>query len=176
MTNATTTGTTGTTGTAAQRRQLVMFETGGEHFAADIFAVERVLRYTPPRLVPNAAGWLRGVIEHAGATIPVIDLRERLGLAPATPTESSRILVVRVGDDRIGVTVDTVHAVKTVDAAGIEAPPAIYRGLAKDYLEGVVRQDGEIFVVLATDRLLTSTERIEMARAMAPGTEGAQDG
>lgn len=161
------------TGTAATRRQLVMFEAGGEHFAADIFAVERVLRYTPPHLLPNAAGWLRGVIEHAGAAIPVIDLRERLGLASATPTESSRILVVTVGEDRIGVTVDKVHAVHTVEATGIEPPPAIYRGLAKDYLEGVVRQDGEIFVVLATDRLLTSTERIEMARAVAAGaTDG----
>jgi chemotaxis signal transduction protein len=63
-----------------------------------------------------------------------------------------------------------------VEAGGIEPPPAIYRGLAKDYLEGVVRQGGEIFVVLATDRLLTSTERIEMAQAMAHGTPGAKDG
>ncbi len=158
---------------ATGRRQLVVFEAGGEQFAADIFAVERVLRYAPPRLLPNAAGWLRGVLDHAGATIPVIDLRERLGLAPATPTDASRILVVRVGEERVGVTVDTVHAVRTVDAAGIEAPPAIYRGLAKEYLEGVVRQGGDLFVVLATDRLLTSTERIEMARAMAQGTQGA---
>jgi chemotaxis signal transduction protein len=68
------------------------------------------------------------------------------------------------------VTVDVVHAVHTVESAAIEPPPAIYRGLAKEYLEGVVRQGGEIFVVLATDRLLTSTERIEMARAMGNGT------
>lgn len=166
-------------GTAAARRQLVTFEAGGEHFAADIFAVERVLRYAPPRLLPNAAGWLRGVIEHAGATIPVIDLRERLGLAAAEPTGASRILVVVAGSERIGVTVDAVHAVKTVEASGIEAPPAIYRGLAKEYLEGVVRQGGEIHVVLATDKLLNSTERIEMARAMAQGSDGsagAQDG
>lgn len=166
-----------TSGTAAARRQLVTFETAGELFAADIFAVERVLRYSPPRVLPNAAGWLKGVLEHAGTAIPVIDLRERLGLAGAPAGESSRILVVVAGDARIGVTVDTVHAVRTVEAAAIEAPPAIYRGLAKEYLEGVVRQDGEIFVVLATDRLLTSTERIEMGHAMAQATtEGAGHG
>jgi purine-binding chemotaxis protein CheW len=149
------------------RRQLVTFETAGEQFAADIFAVERVLRYAAPRLLPNAAGWLRGVIDHAGAAIPVVDLRERLGLAPGAIPEGARILVVAVDDARIGVTVDAVHAIRTVEAAAIEPPPAIYRGLARDYLEGIVRQDGELFIVLATARLLTSTERIEMAEMMA---------
>lgn len=162
-----------TTGTAAARRQLVTFESGGELFAADIFAVERVLRHAPPRLLPNnTAGWLKGVIEHAGATIPVIDLRERLGLSEDGKRENARVLVVAVGKERIGVIVDVVHAVRTVDAAAIEPPPAIYRGLAKEYLEGVVRQAGEIFVVLATDKLLTSTERIEMERAMAGAKHG----
>jgi purine-binding chemotaxis protein CheW len=162
-----------TGGTVTTRRQLVTFEAGGELFAADIFAVERVLRYTTPRVLPNAAGWLKGVIEHAGAAIPVVELRERLGLPGAAAGEGARILVVAVGEARIGVAVDAVHAVRTVEAAAIEPPPAIYRGLSKEYLEGVVRQGGEIFVVLATDKLLTSTERIEMARAMVPeGKDG----
>ena len=60
--------TTGST----ERRQFVTFEVAGELFAADIFAVERVLRYTAPRMLPNAAPWLRGVIAHGGAAIPLI--------------------------------------------------------------------------------------------------------
>ncbi|MCE9603186.1 MAG: chemotaxis protein CheW [Gemmatimonadetes bacterium] len=158
------------TGTAT-RRQLVTFAAGGELFAADIFSVERVLRHTPPRLLPNAAPWLRGVIEHAGTAIPVIDLRERLGLGAAETPAGARILVVVVGDTRIGVTVDEVQAVRAIDPALIEPPPAIYRGLAREYLEGVARLDGELFVVLAITHLLDSTERIEMARALA--SEGA---
>ena len=154
----------------AARRQLVTFAAGGELFAVDIFAVERVLRHTAPRLLPNAAPWLRGVIEHAGSAIPVIDLRERLGLGVAETPEGSRILVVVVGDARVGVTVDEVLAVRAIDPALVEAPPAIYRGLAREYLEGVARLDGDLFVVLAAAHLLNSTERIEMARAMA--TEG----
>lgn len=154
-------------GAATGKRQLVTFATAGERFAADVFAVERVVRYAPPRVLPNSAGWLRGVLEHAGQAIPVVDLRERLGLGAAEPGPSARILVVTVGDTKVGVTVDEVLAVRTVEAAAVEPPPAIYKGLARDYLEGVVRHDGELYVVLATAHLLTSTERIEMARAMA---------
>lgn len=150
-----------------EKRQLVTFSAGGELFAADVFAVERVLRHAPPRMLPNAAPWLRGVIEHGGTAIPVIDLGERLGLGAGAMPETARILIVTVGDARVGVTVDEVLAVRAVDPAAIEPPPAIYRGLSRDYLEGVARLDGELFVVLATARLLTSTERIEMAHALA---------
>lgn len=158
------------TAASAPRRQLVTFAAGGELFAVDIAAVERVLRYTAPRLLPNAASWLRGVIEYGGSALPVVDLRERLGLGAADAPAGARILVVKIGETRIGVTVDEVRAVRAVDPAAIDPPPAIYRGLAHEYLDGVARLDGEIFVVLATAHLLTSTERIEMARALA--TEG----
>ena len=39
----------------ADRRQLVTFAVADQRFAADIFAVERVLRYEVPRLIPSAA-------------------------------------------------------------------------------------------------------------------------
>ncbi|MBX7118711.1 MAG: chemotaxis protein CheW [Gemmatimonadaceae bacterium] len=151
----------------AVRRQLVTFAAAGEQFAADIFAVERVLRYTPPRLLPSSARWLVGVIDHGGRAIPVVDLRERLGLPAPPPGDGARILVARAGESRVGVVVDAVHAVRTVEATAIEPPPPLYRGLAREYLDGVARQDDAIFIVLATDRLLTSTERIEMEHAMA---------
>lgn len=163
-----------TSGTAAatERRQLVTFQAADELFAADIFAVERVLRWEAPRLLPNAASWLRGVIDHGGRTIPVVDLRERLGLPLAEATERARILLLVAGDALIGMTVDAVHEVVTIAADALEAPPAIYRGLAREYLQGVARHGDRLFVVLDVARLLTSTERVEMERAM-PG-EGSR--
>lgn len=156
--------------TAAERRQLVTFQAADDLFAADIFAVERVLRWEPPRMLPNAAPWLRGVIDHQGRTIPVVDLRERLGLPPSEATERARILLLALGDGAlVGMTVDAVHEVLTVPAEALEAPPAIYRGLAREYLQGVARHGERLFVVLDVAQLLTSTERIAMERAMPTG-------
>jgi purine-binding chemotaxis protein CheW len=146
--------------------QLVTFQAADELFAVDIFAVERVLRHEPPRLLPNSTPWLRGVIDHGGRTIPVVDLRDRLGLAAAEPTDRSRMLVITAGDMLVGLTVDAVHEVLTVPDGAVEAPPPIYRGLSRDYLKGVVRHEGRIFVVLDPAHLLGSTERIEMAKAL----------
>ena len=60
--------------------QIVTFRLGDELFAADIFSVERVLRYTPPTPVPNVPAWIEGVIDYQGRVVPVINLRERFEL------------------------------------------------------------------------------------------------
>lgn len=146
--------------------QLVTFQAAEELFAVDIFAVERVLRYQAPRLLPNSASWLRGVIDHGGRTIPVVDLRERLLLPVTEAGERTRILVIATGETLVGMTVDAVHEVLNVPDGAIEAPPEIYRGLSREYLRGVARHGERLFVVLDAARLLTSTERIEMERAL----------
>ncbi len=155
------------TTTAAARRQLVTCETAGELFAVDIAVVERVLRYTPPRGVPNAAPWLLGVIAQGDRLVPVLDLRERLSLGGALSPERARILVIRLDDGPIGVVVDTVHEVLSVESGGVEAPPSVYRGLAKEFVQGIVRRGERLFVLLDLARLVTSMERVEMRKAVA---------
>jgi chemotaxis signal transduction protein len=66
--------------------------------------------------------------------------------------------------------VDAVHEVVTLPDAAVEEPPAIYRGLAREYLKGVARHGDRLFVVLDAARLLTSSERIEMERALQTET------
>ncbi len=161
-------------GKPAERRQLVTFQAGDELFAADIFVVERVLRWEAPRLLPNVAEWLRGVIDHAGRTIPVVDLRGRLSLPSAEANDRWRILLLTAGGPPVGMAVDAVHAVITVGVDTIEAPPAIYRGLAQEYLQGVVRHGDKMFVVLDLAHLLSSTERIAMEQAMQGALEGTR--
>jgi purine-binding chemotaxis protein CheW len=155
--------------TTQTRRQLVTCEADGELFALDIQSVERVLRYAEPRSVPNSAPWLRGVIGHGTQLIPVLDLRERLSLAAGEGFAHARIVVVTLDDGPVGVVVDAVHEVVTVEAQAVEAPPAVYRGLAKEFVQGIVRRGEQLFVLLDVGRLVTSTERLEMRKAVAAG-------
>ncbi len=159
--------------TATDRRSLVTCEAAGEHFALDVASVERVLRYAPPRHLPNSAEWLRGVIAVGDRLVPVLDLRERLGLAGETPTERSRVLVVRLEDGPVGFIVDAVHEVTAVDATAVEEAPAVYRGLAKEFVQGIVRRGEGLSILLDAARLVTSTERIAMRAVVAQ--EGRDD-
>lgn len=163
--------------TAATRRQLVMCEAATELFALDVFAVERVLRYTVPRHLPNSATWLPGVIAVANRLVPVLDLRERLGLPAPAVADSARIVVVTLDDGPIGLIVDAVHEVTSVDPVAIEEAPAVYRGLARDFVLGIVRRGERLHVLLDVARLVTSTERIAMHEAVRDAAaQGAVDG
>jgi purine-binding chemotaxis protein CheW len=150
------------------KTQLVTFRLGDDLFAADIFTVERVLRHAKPRPVPDLPPWMEGVLDYEGRVVPVIDLRARFNVEGRRP-DDARILVFAVDDQWIAMTVDAVQEVTAVDAAQIEAPPAIFRGLAKEYLSGIVRRIGGMLVVLNVRHLLTSQERLQLERAVGAG-------
>jgi purine-binding chemotaxis protein CheW len=154
----------------AERMQLVTFRVGDDLFAADIFSVERVLRFTAPRTIPNVPAWLEGVIDYGGRVVPVIDLRARFELGAAVGRESARILVIVAGEDWIGAIVDGVDEVVTIATSQLSPPPALFKGLAKPYVRGLVRAKTEevpVIVVLDVAQLLTARERIVLEQVVA---------
>jgi purine-binding chemotaxis protein CheW len=158
----------------AERTQLVTFHVGDDLFAADIFSVERVLRFSKPRPIPNVPAWLEGVIDYGGQVVPVIDLRARFELGAAATRESARILVVVANLDWIGVIVDSVDEVLTVQTEALTPPPAVFKGLAKHYIRALVRAKTEeepVIVVLDVAQLLTARERIVLEQAVAGASQ-----
>lgn len=151
--------------------RLVTFQLGADTFAAEVFAVERVLRHVQPNSVPDVPEWIDGVIEYEGRVIPVVDMRRRIGLPPADLTPETRILVFVTEGGRIGATVDVVYEVAVVAKTAIEPPPPMFRGLAAEFVRGIAKVRDQLVVVLDVDRVLTSADRIAFERAMQ-----AQDG
>jgi purine-binding chemotaxis protein CheW len=150
--------------------KLVTFRLGQDVFAADIFSVERVLRYVVPAAVPDASAWIAGVIEHRDNIIPVVDLRRRVELDAASITPDTRILVLNTGGGWVGTIVDSVIEVAEVSSASVTPPPPLFRGLASQFVCGIVKVGEQLVVVLDVDRVVTSEDRIVLDRAM----EGAE--
>jgi purine-binding chemotaxis protein CheW len=153
--------------------QIVTFRLGDELFAADIFAVERVLRYTPPTPVPNVPAWIEGVIDYQGRVVPVINLRRRFELPEAPIPADARILILTVEDEWVAATVDGVLDVSALDGTRLAPPPALFRGLAASYVRGVVRRGERLVVFLDVPRVFSTDERIVLER---PSEEPARNG
>lgn len=143
--------------------RLVTFRLGDDLFAAPIEAVERVLRYQAPRAVPNLPEWIAGVIEYGQRIVPVIDLRRRFELPEQPNTPQMRLLVLASGGEWAAVLVDAVLDVRTVQATELAPPPPLFRGLAAQYLRGVMRRDEQLVIVLECDRLLSTSERLVLS-------------
>ena len=150
--------------------QLVVFRVAGGEFAFNIFQVERVLRYQPPEPLPSAPAFLEGVLPYGDGVVPVIDLRKRTGVAAEVGGET-RVVVVELEHGRVGVVVDAVREVLRVPAERVAPPPPLVRGLAAQYIAGIVRLAQRTVVVLAASQLLASKERIAL-KALLVETEG----
>lgn len=148
------------------RVQVVTFCVGGERCAADVFAVERVLPYASPRPLANAPGCIKGVVEHDGGIVPVLDLRTRLGIPPSSARSVARTIVFAAGGGRIAAAVDTVDAVEAVDVSAIEDPPQDLRGDARQFVRGIIRRGDSAVTLLDVPRLLDAGERLMLDHAM----------
>jgi purine-binding chemotaxis protein CheW len=142
--------------------QVVVFRVGGQDFAFDIFHVQRILRWEKPSRLPKAPRFLEGVLTVQDAVVPVIDLRKRFELASAEVGEETRTMVLEVEGTAVGAVVDAVQEVLRVDASRIAPPPPVVRGLAAEYVQGIITIPGRTIILLQAARLLTSAERIAL--------------
>ena len=142
--------------------QIVTFRLGDELFAADIFAVERVLRYQEPTSIPNVPNWIEGVIEYQSRVVPVINLRRRFEMESAEPDNLTRILIFNSGGEWIAATVDAVLEVAALETRQLSPPPPLFRGLAGEYLRGVVKRADKLVIFLDVPRLLSTNERLSL--------------
>jgi purine-binding chemotaxis protein CheW len=141
--------------------QLVTFKVGGQEFAFNIFQVERILRYEAPAPLPKAPDFLEGVLQYQGGAVPLVDLRKRLSAA-APLREDTRTIILEFEGGKIGMIVDAVTEVMQVAAQTVTAPPGIVKGLAAEYIAGLVVKNGRTIIVLNTNKLLSSKEKMAL--------------
>jgi purine-binding chemotaxis protein CheW len=152
----------------ANTHKLVTFQLGEDLFAAEVLSVERVLRYAPPKSVPDVPVWIEGVIEHRGTVIPVVDMRRRIELADTAITPETRILVFVTAHGWVAAVVDKVQEVVAVPAESVAPPPALFRGLSSEFVKAIAKIRDQLVVVLDVERVLASSDRIAFERIVNP--------
>jgi purine-binding chemotaxis protein CheW len=139
--------------------QLVVFQLGVELYGVEIACVHEIVRMQSITRVPRAPAFVEGVINLRGKVIPVIDLRHRFHLPAAAHTRASRIVVVEIGDQVVGLVVDGVSEVLRVNTTLIEPPSPVVAGIDSEYLQGIARLPERLVVLLDLDRVLAREER-----------------
>ena len=140
-------------------RQLVVFQLGAELYGVEISRVHEIIRLQSVTRVPKAPGFVEGVINLRGKVIPVVDLRRRFGLPTADHTRASRIVVVELGDQVVGIVVDGVSEVLRVNTATVEPPSPVVAGIDSEYLHGIAKLTDRLVILLDLDRILARDER-----------------
>lgn len=149
----------------------VLFRLDEDLYALPIERVREVVRVEALTRVPQAPEHVRGIQSLRGAVLPVLELKTRLGLAPAVVGHASRILVCESGDRLLGLLVDAVARVVRVPRSEVQPPPPELRGRMSAYIAGVLQLDGRSALLLDIDRLLVLPEQPQDTASAERGEE-----
>lgn len=146
-------------------RQLVIFELAGEQFGIDIATVEGIIKMQEITKVPQANEFVEGITNLRGAVLPVINLEKRFGIPPHESTRETRIVVVNLDNLKIGMIVDSVSEVLTIDDSIIEPAPSIVTTINSGFITGIARIDSRLVILLDLKKVLSREEK-ELATAL----------
>ena len=129
--------------------QYIVVKIGNEQYGINIQYIDNIVRSQKITRVPKTQKYYKGVINLRGEIIPVMSIRLKLGLEDDVFTDKTRIIIVKVENATIGVIVDQVKEVVTLDEENTEK---IIRTANDDaaagYISGIGKSKGELISLL----------------------------
>lgn len=152
----------------AQAQQFLSFYIAGEEYAVSILEVKELIEYTAVTKMPSMPPFIRGVANHRGSVVPVLDLAVRFGF-PSTPITKWTCIVMlefRVeGEDAlVGVLADSVSQVVEFLPEDIEPPPTFGTRASAAFLKGMGRSGKKFVLILNLEHLLSAKDLDQAAR------------
>jgi purine-binding chemotaxis protein CheW len=135
---------------AIDAAQFITFAVEGDEYGIDINAVREIKAWTPTTSLPNADAFMRGVINLRGAIVPIYDLRALFGKGATAATVKHVVMIVAVEERTLGLLVDAVSDIISLDASAIQPPPernGSHHHEHEQYVCGLA-QSGERMVML----------------------------
>ena len=143
-------------------RQYLTFKLADETFAVDVAKVREILEWTTITKVPQTPDYMCGVINLRGSVVPVIDLKQKFGMAVTAKTVNTCIIVVEVEQENetiiIGALADSVQEVFELEQANIEPAPKIGTNLNTDFIQGMGKHNETFIMILDIDRVFGGLE------------------
>lgn len=145
--------------------QLVTFNLVGEEFGLPILDVREIIRMVDVTPVPNSPDFVEGVINLRGQILPVIDLRKRFKLETSDADEDTRIVVVEINDNLIGLIVDGVNEVLRIPSDTVNPPPQIVSsGIGAEYIQGIAHYNEKMIILVDLERVFSNDEIENLAK------------
>ena len=151
----------------------LIFSVGTESFGVSVLLLRQILRLNAGQLsrLPNAPDYVRGVIDVGGDAVPIIDLRIKFECQRDPEEKVFCVVVLDLPDAeemkvrKVGIVVDDVFDILTIDPATIKASPNVSGILDEAYVSGLINHgNGTIYILIDFDKLMRSDEMVVFAK------------
>ncbi|OGW63389.1 MAG: hypothetical protein A2V83_08025 [Nitrospirae bacterium RBG_16_64_22] len=144
-----------------ERFDLLVFRVGGEEYGVRVEHLSEVIRPSALTGVPRAPRHVLGIYSLRGAIVPIFDLRRRLGLLETPAPKTARIVVTKSASGLNGFLVDSIVGVQHVPIGNTGPVPDTIPEEGAVFLEGIVRLDGKIVILLDVEKVVAVSETVD---------------
>lgn len=147
--------------------QIVVFELGAEFYGVDIATVESIIKMQAITKMPHAPHFVEGVTNLRGKVLPVIDARKRFAMDARATDQKSRIIIINVDNQEVGMIVDGVSEVLTISEQTIEPAPPLATTVDSAFITGIAKIDQRLVILLDPGKVLSDQEQLSLAEFAA---------
>jgi len=120
----------------------ICFNLGSQEYGVDLNRIKQIVQ--PPEItwVPRAKEYVLGVISIRGDVVTLVDVCQMLGMEPASLGKMTRVLLMDIEGEIVGLLVDSVTQVRRIGFDEFESNPALDETLRAEYVIGIARPAG----------------------------------
>ncbi|MEJ5292629.1 MAG: chemotaxis protein CheW [Candidatus Methanosuratincola sp.] len=134
--------------------QAITFQLGKETYGIDVHQIKEIIKVRDYVRVPNSPEYVEGVINLRGLITPIVNLRTIFGMEDKDFDENSRIIMVELDSDVIGLIVDSVVGVITVPSNEIIKSPSLTNNESNTFISGIIRTESQLIILINVITLL----------------------
>lgn len=143
------------------KKQYIVIRIGDEQYGIDIAFVDNILRMQSITRVPDTQEYFKGVINLRGEVVPVMSIRIKMGLEDDVITNSSRIIIIKLENNApIGIIVDEVKEVVTLDETNIDSVSSSGKKTDATFINGVGKVDDQLISLLELTTVINEKETV----------------
>lgn len=143
-----------------EAKQYIVVKLGNEQYGIDIQYVDNIVRMQKITRVPKAQAYFNGVINLRGEIVPVMSLRVKFELDADEFTGKTRILILKFEPQAaVGVIVDEVREVVTLDADSIEKVSYDPNDEKSMYLSGIGKHGDNLISLLNIAEIIVEKDK-----------------
>ncbi|WP_299929995.1 chemotaxis protein CheW [uncultured Pelagimonas sp.] len=137
--------------------EFITFSAGGQNYCLEITQIREIRRWTPVTALPHTPDDVLGVMNLRGAVIPIFDLAARFGLGPTPGNERNVVIVAAVNGTTIGLLVESVSEILSVEKSAIQETPDIKSEATKHSIRGMISVNDTMVRVVNLDAVLETS-------------------
>ena len=155
---------------ADQPVEIIAFRLHDQEFCVKTTSTREIRGWAPSTTIPHSPPEMIGVMNLRGTVIPIIDLSYKLGMPATQPNERSAIVVAELHDKVIGMLVDRMSDILTVNGKEVQPVPEVSATFDTSFSDGIITKGEGMIYFLNFTRMFDEADIDGLAARSLPAS------